>query len=76
MAQVLIRDVAPEVVERLKARALRNHRSLESELRLICETAVEEPAVDMLAEVDRVRMLFSGRTFSDSAELLHEDRTR
>ncbi len=34
MAQVLIRDVAPEVVVKLKARALRNRRSLEAELRL------------------------------------------
>lgn len=76
LAQVLIRDVAPEVVEKLKARAQRNHRSLEAELRLLVEKAVEEPAVDRRAEVDRVRALFAGRTFDDSAALLREDRTR
>ena len=77
MAQVLIRDVAPEVVNKLKARAQRNRRSLEAELRGIVEAAVmEEPAVDMLAEIERVRALFAGRTFDDSAALVREDRQR
>jgi len=76
MAQVLIRDVPPEVVERLKVRAQRNRRSLEAELRVIVEKAVEESIEDMLAEVDRVRALFAGRTFGDSAELIREDRER
>ena len=76
MAQVLIRDVSPEVVNKLKARAKRNRRSLEAELRIIFEQAVEEPAVAMLAEVDRVRALFTGRTFEDSAVLVREDRER
>ena len=76
MAQVLIRDVMPEVVDKLKARARRNHRSLEAELRVIFEKAAEEPAVDMLAEVQRVRALFAGRSFDDSADLLRADRER
>ncbi|MBI4728036.1 MAG: hypothetical protein HY775_00815 [Acidobacteria bacterium] len=50
MAQTLIRDLPDEVVARLKARAKRNHRSLEAELRLILErealwaSAAREPA--------------------------------
>jgi plasmid stability protein len=76
MAQVLIRDVTPEVVDKLKARAQRNRRSLEAELRVICEQAVQEPAVDMRAEVERVRALFAGRHFEDSADLVREDRDR
>ena len=76
MAQVLIRDVAPEVVAKLKARALRNRRSLEAELRVIFDHAVDEQSVPMLAEIDRVRALFAGRTFDDSAVLVHEDRER
>src|SRR2546428_556936 len=67
MAQVLIRDVDSRVMDKLKARARRNRRSLEAELRVIFEKAVEEPASDMLAEVERVRALFAGRTFDDSA---------
>ena len=76
MPQLLVRDMKPDVVEKLKARAQRNRRSLEAELRVIFEQAVEEPAVDMLAEVERVRALFAGRTFDDSTMLVREDRLR
>jgi plasmid stability protein len=76
MAQVLIRDVAPATIDRLKARAQRNGRSLEAELRVVIAAAVEEPAIDMLAEVERVRALFAGKTFGDSTELVREDRER
>ena len=76
MAQVLIRDVTPEVVDKLKARAQRNRRSLEAELRVICEAAAQESAVDMRAEVERVRALFTARSFEDSAGLVREDRDR
>jgi plasmid stability protein len=76
MAQVLIRDVTPEVVDKLKARAQRNRRSLEAELRVICEEAVQEHAVDMRAEVERVRALFRDRHFENSADLVREDRDR
>jgi antitoxin FitA len=76
MAQVLIRDVAPETVTKLKSRALRNRRSLEAELRMIVEQAADEAAIDMLAEVNRVRALFADRSFEDSTELLNADRER
>lgn len=39
MAQVLIRNIDEEVVEILRARAQRQHRSLEAELRTILESA-------------------------------------
>jgi hypothetical protein len=76
MAQVLIRDVDPEVVEKLKVRARRNQRSLEAELRVILKEAVQEPGFAMRDEVQRVRALFSGRSFKDSVEFLREDRDR
>ena len=76
MAQLLVRDVAPEVVENLKKRALRNRRSLEAELRIVLQEAAEVPVVSMQQEVERVRTLFAGRSFSDSATLLREDRER
>ena len=76
MAQVLIRDVTPETVAKLKSRALRNRRSLEAELRMIVEQAAEESAIDMLSEVNRVRALFADRRFDDSTKLLSADRER
>lgn len=76
MAQVLVRDLAPAVVEKLKRRARQNGRSLEAELRSILQRAAGEGAEQLLAEVQRVRDMFAGRTFSDSAELIREDRDR
>ena len=76
MAQVLIRDVAPDVVDKLKLRAKRNHRSLEAELRVILEAAVHEPDTNMIGEVEQVRKQFRGRAFDDSATLLRQDRDR
>jgi hypothetical protein len=76
VAQMLIRDVDPAVVEKLKDRARLSHRSLESELRLIIETAADQRTVDIATEVDRIRALFSGRSFGDSTTLAREDRNR
>ncbi len=77
MAQVLVRDVEPAVVEKLKARARQRGRSLEAELRLILRAAVAETGSEKSAdEVARVRALFAGRVFGESADLIHEDRSR
>jgi len=76
MAQVLIRDVDPEVVEKLKARAKRNRRSLEAEMRVIVHAAAQEPEATTYDEVLRVRAMFAGRTFTDSTEIAREDRER
>ena len=76
MAQILVRNLDDDLVERLKNRAKRDGRSLESEVRIILEQAAR---VDMLAAralVDRIRAGFKGRRFSDSADLVREDRDR
>ena len=41
MPQVLVRDIETDVLEKLKRRAQKNHRSLEAELRVVFEQAVE-----------------------------------
>jgi plasmid stability protein len=77
MAQILIRDLDPEVVERLKAQAKEHGRSLESEVRQILAVAVEQMAwKDAWAKLDECRKRFAGQTFSDSTELIREDRDR
>jgi len=68
MAQVLIRQLSDQTVERLKERAKRNGRSLEAELRHILQDAVADPKEELL----RIRGLFSNRTFSDSSEMTRE----
>ena len=76
MAQVVIRDLDSDVVERLKQRAQRSGRSLEAELRLVLKRAADEDFVSARAAVERVRALFGDRRFSDSSELVREDRDR
>ena len=76
MAQVLVRGLADDVVDRLKARAKRNGRSLAAELRLVLEEAAGQDLDEARAALERVRALFAGQTFSDSAELIREDRER
>lgn len=78
MAQILVRNVRPDVVRRLKRRAARSGRSLQSEVKTILDQVAEEPTLDpraALALADRIRASF-GRKFSDSAELIREDRDR
>ena len=77
MAQMLVRDLDPEVVERLKARARVHGRSLQKEVKAILEEAA---ATLSLSEAEEVAELWqkrlAGREYSDSAELVREDRER
>jgi antitoxin FitA len=79
MAQILVRNLVPAVVETLKQRASRAGRSLQSEVRIIIESAANEPVPDpaaFLKKIDALRKRFKGRVFSDSAEMIREDRDR
>ena len=77
MASVLVRDLDPAVVERLKLRAEENHRSLQKELKAILEIAAAQATwAEARAAAERVRQMLGGRQFSDSTELVREDRDR
>ena len=76
MAQLLIRDLDVETIERLKARAKLHRRSLQGEVRLILEKEAAAGRDDPWALAERIRAAFGGRIFSDSAELIREDRGR
>jgi antitoxin FitA len=67
-----IKKVPDQLAQRLKARAARNHRSLQGELLAIIEQA-EPPRRsidDISAMVDRLEI----RTLSDSASIVREAR--
>jgi len=73
---ILIRGLEPKTIDCLKARAKRNGRSLQSEVKLVVEQATglgSQPMTDML---DRWNRRFSGRKFSSSVPLIREDRGR
>jgi len=76
VARVLVRDLGTDVVARLKARAKRNGRSLQAELKDILQMASRYRAVDARALADRIRRQLRGRAHIDSVELLAEDRSR
>ncbi len=77
MAQVLVRDLDPKVVVRLKERARQHGRSLQKEAKAILEHAARQGTMAEAREAaERVRLRLAGRTFSDSAELVREDRAR
>lgn len=76
MAQVLVRDLENDVVDKLKERAKSCGRSLEAELRLILEQAAQDSRAAGLLELEHIRARLAGRTFSDSMEMLREDRAR
>lgn len=76
MPDVLVRDVDEKVLEKLKNKAARNGRSLQREVQIILNEAINfEPLSD--AEVARkIKDSLRGRQHSDSAESLREDRNR
>jgi antitoxin FitA len=77
MAQVLVRQLNDKVVDRLKKRAKEHGRSLQSEVKTILEDAVPDyerawKRIDSL----RLRLKRSSRKFSNSADLIRENRDR
>jgi plasmid stability protein len=76
MAQILVRALDDDVVARLKDRAASHGRSLESEARSILESATAFNAEEARQIVKQWQERLSGRKFSDSVELLREDRGR
>lgn len=76
MSDILIRDLDPETIRRLKAQAKRNGRSLQSEARLLVERAVGTGGDHLEEMLDRWRRRFAGRKFSSSARIIREDRGR
>jgi len=78
MANVLIRDIPDEVIKELKQRAKTRNRPLQQELREILVKTSRQPYEDIAQRAAEIRLKLMGkhRTFTDSAELLREDRAR
>jgi len=77
MPDILVRGLAPDVLERLKLHAKRKGRSLQTEVKDILERAARMPDhVEIQEAIKRVRTMFHGRRFSDSAVLIRRDRER
>jgi plasmid stability protein len=57
MGQVVIRNIDDGVLERLKARAADQHKSLEQSLRELLAEAAKPSRAELLAEVERIRAM-------------------
>jgi plasmid stability protein len=76
MAQILARDVDEKLVKRLKTQAKRHGRSLQGEVRSILESAAQYSPLEAQRVLRNWQARLAGRKFTDSAELVREDRDR
>jgi antitoxin FitA len=77
MAEVLVRDLDASVVEKLKARAAANGRSLQAELKAILEEQARQVTkAEARALAARIRRRIGARPQTDSGVLQAEDRDR
>ncbi len=77
MAEVLVRDLDAAVVEKLKARAASNGRSLQAELKAILEAQVKQVTkAEARALAAHIRRRIGTRPQTDSGRLQAEDRER
>ena len=79
MAQILVRNLDKEVVDRLKDRAKRNGRSLQAEVKMIIEQEANTKTVDMDTArkmAEEIREKLKGHKFPDTVQLIREDRDR
>jgi len=76
MSDILVRGLDAEIVTRLKARAERNGRSLQSEAKLALEQASGMSFAEMRTVSQNWRRKLKDRKFEDSSQLVRADRRR
>lgn len=78
MGNLTVRNLDDRVIERLKAQAKTNQRSLEGEVRHVLTQQVDRAGriADFRERTRRLVSLTTGMSQSDSADLVREDRDR
>lgn len=77
MPDILIRDVDPDVLERLKQHAKLRNRSVQAELSEIVAEAARRPTPDEVhALFAECQSRFDGSLLPSSLDMLREDRDR
>jgi len=76
MPHILVRDLDPNTIGRLKSSAKRHGRSLQGEVKAILEEAAPMTMSEFRAVSEKWHKYLKGRKFSDSAKLIREDRVR
>lgn len=76
MPDVLIRDVEDKLLSKLKSRAKRNGRSLQSELMVVFASLAESDGLSDEKTAEKIKNSLRSGTHTDSVQLLREDRRR
>jgi plasmid stability protein len=76
MAQILVRDLDPSLLDRLKGQARQHGRSLQGEVKAILEASARLSPGEAREVAERWRQRLAGRMRSDSAQMVREDRER
>jgi plasmid stability protein len=76
LPDLLIRDLDAKLLDRLKQRAKRQGRSLQSEVKEILKNNAPLSIEEARARLAEITTRLGGRKFSDSADLLRADRDR
>jgi len=78
MANVLIRDVPEEVLNRFKIMAKSHRRSLQQELKMFLENTVMQSSPEIFQKMAEIKKKLRRKStrFTDSTKLLREDRSR
>ncbi|MDE0356478.1 MAG: hypothetical protein OXN92_01880 [Gammaproteobacteria bacterium] len=78
MGNLTIRNLHDDVIDRLKAQAKANERSLEGEVRHVLTREVTSylGTVEFLARADSLAATTTGIRQTDSTKLIREDRNR
>lgn len=75
MSSILVQGLNPETIRRLKERARRNGRSLQQEVKEILERGAQTLTMSEARRLSgKWNRCLGGRSFSDSASLIREDR--
>ena len=80
MGQVVIRNIDNRVLERLKAQARAQRKSLEQSLRDLLTEAAKPSRAELLADLERIRAMTPprkpGATYPTAEELIREERDK
>ncbi len=78
VGQVIIRNIDDRVLERLKARAKAERKSLEQALRDLLTEAAKPSRAELLADLERIRAMTPprkpGTKYPTAEEIIREDR--
>jgi len=76
MKAISLRNIPDDIYFALRAMAKENRRSLQEQVKLMLEKEVELANKSILSSASQWRKRLEGRNFTDTVEMVREDRMR